>query len=604
MRIEPDQLWSYFEWLFTNFGLLKGVLVATALFVLGFVVCFLISMARVGPVEGFYQVTRVIYELIARDIPNTSIKRVYALARLAFQEAIRRKVLAVFAVFVVVLLFAGWFLDPTASNVARLYIVFVMFGASLLMMMLGLFLSCFSLPNDIKNKTVQTIVTKPVRPTEILLGRVVGFTTVGTIMLTAMWLLSWVFVERGVKHAHSVETVAADGLSGTTSYDAGHSHTFRMKADKDGNPTIGATSEANGHTHTVIARKSGDGYVYEIGEPEGLLLARKPVFGSMSMTDRSGTVTERGLNVGYESDYHTYIEGASLMSARWKFTGLKEADFPGDILPIEMSLQAFRTVKGDIVTGVQGAMILRNPNGKAESTRIPFIVKEFAIDRKEISKDLNGSDENGPRELNIFEDLVDENGDLEIIIRCEDRGQYFGMAPPDVYLRQGDSAFGWNLFKGYLGIWMQMVLVICLGVMFSTFLSGPVAMIATITCLVLGYFGDVAIGIATGEIVGGGPIESIIRMPLQSGSMVELDLGSRTLELVVQKIDQGIMYTLAALFQAIPSFGQFNTSNFVAYGFNIFPGLVSRHLTMTLAYFVLTMAIAYFFMKTKEVAAA
>ncbi len=86
--------------------------------------------------------------------------------------------------------------------------------------------------------------------------------------------------------------------------------------------------------------------------------------------------------------------------------------------------------------------------------------------------------------------------------------------------------------------------------------------------------------------------------------MVDLDLGNPVLETTIKGIDTGIMYTLVTLFQAIPSFGQFNTADFVAYGFNIFGGLVARHLTMTLAYFVLTSVIAYFFLKTRELAAA
>ena len=47
-----------------------------------------------------------------------------------------------------------------------------------------------------------------------------------------------------------------------------------------------------------------------------------------------------------------------------------------------------------------------------------------------------------------------------------------------------------NFIKGYLGIWLQMLLVIVLGVMFSTFLSGPVAMLATIGALLGGFFND------------------------------------------------------------------------------------------------------------------
>ncbi len=95
----------------------------------------------------------------------------------------------------------------------------------------------------------------------------------------------------------------------------------------------------------------------------------------------------------------------------------------------------------------------------------------------------------------------------------------------------------------------------------------------------------------------------MIRMPLQTGAMVDLDLGNPILEQTIKYADNGIMYTLFSVFQAIPSFEQFNTADFVAYGFNISGSLVARHLTMTLCYFLMTSLIAYFALKTREVAA-
>lgn len=605
MRIEEYQMWGYFEWLFFKFGLLQGVLVAVALAALGFIACYLVAMARYGPGEGFYHVTRVVYELIARDIPGTSCNRIYALSKLAFQEAIRRRVLVLMAVFIVGLLFAGWFLDPSSNNIARLYISFVMTGTSYLVLLLGLFLSCFSLPADIKNKTVQTIATKPVRPTEIILGRILGFSAVGTMLLLLMGVLSYIFVVRGVVHNHSIKDLAADKLSGSTTYDISHSHEFEMIEGEDGVPSTGTTDEQKSHRHVVTVRQGNGEPEYEIGNPEGLLSARIPVFGELTIFDRQGNVARSGLNVGYESEYQTYIEGNSLMAAVWTFDNVYPTKFnDGENLPIEMSLKAFRTYKGDIVTGVQGELTLKNPNGRIQSERIPFIVKEFAVDQREIPRKLSGSEDGVPREVDIFEDLVSEDGQLQVEIRCTDPGQYFGMAQADLYLRAGDSNFGWNMFKGFLGIWMQMVLIICLGVMFSTFLSGPVAMVATMTSLILGFFGGLAMDVAVGDTPGGGPIESLIRIPLQTGAMVDLDLGNPALEATVKAVDTGIMYTMVTLFQAIPSFGQFNTADFVAYGFNIFGGLVVRHLTMTVAYFLLTSVIAYFFLKTRELAAS
>ncbi|MEZ6134802.1 MAG: hypothetical protein R3C53_07825 [Pirellulaceae bacterium] len=70
MRIEDYQRWGLFEWLFEQNGLLIGAAVALIASVLGFVACYLVSTARYGPSEGFYNVTKVIYELFARDLPD------------------------------------------------------------------------------------------------------------------------------------------------------------------------------------------------------------------------------------------------------------------------------------------------------------------------------------------------------------------------------------------------------------------------------------------------------------------------------------------------------------------------------------------------------
>jgi ABC-type transport system involved in multi-copper enzyme maturation permease subunit len=596
MRLEAEQMWGYFQWLIGEWALVQGVLVTAGIAVVAFVVCYLISLAKWGPSEGFYQVTRVIYELIARDLPNTTIKRIYALARLAFQEALRRRVLVVMAVFIIGLLFAGWFLDAGSSNAAQLYISFVMTGTSYLVILLGLFLSCFSLPTDIKNKTIQTITTKPVRSTEIVLGRIFGFTAVGTMLLIGMGLLSYGFIKRGILHEHEVESTEG-AAEGVTTYDARHAHQFRMIEGE----AVGVTDTVKGHTHVV--RRQDDGS-FTVGPPEGLLNARIPIFGKLHMTDRSGNIVQKGLNVGYESEYQTFIEGNSPMSAVWTFPAVSASQFQdGEFLPIEMSLQAFRTLKGDVVTGVRGEVFLRNEETKVETERKPFIIQEFAVDRQEFPRIVPGSKDGQPQNINLWDDLCGR-GEWQVVVRCTDRGQYFGMSTADLYLRAGDSLFGWNLFKGFLGIWLQMIIVISLGVMFSTFLSGPVAMVATMASLILGFFGSLALDVASGATPGGGPIESMIRIPMHTAATIELDLGNEALEKTIQYADMALLYSVGAVFQAIPSFGQFNTSEFVAYGYNIPGSLVLRHLTIVFAYFLLTSLIGYFLLKTRELAAA
>ena len=592
MRLSPDQFWTYFEWLFEHHSLVLGFLLVLVLAILGFVIGFVVALLKHGPSEGFLQVSKLIRELFVVDIPETSARRVGAIARLAIKEAIRKKVLVVVAVFVIAIMFAGWYLDPQAQYPARLYISFVLTTTNYMVILLGLFLSCFSLPGDIKSKIIYTIVTKPVRPTEIFLGRVLGFSAVGTMILLLLGTMSYLFVVRGVDHKHEAMEISSDGNTGSTTLQQFHSHTFTL--DESG---VGKTNETKGHSHIVT--KSGDKIV--VGPATGDLEARVPIYGLLRFTGRDGEENS-GLNVGYMSEYQKYIEGDSLSSAIWTFKGLRPSNF-GNVLNYDMTISAFRTYKGDIVTPVGGVVIFRSIDGTVESERFPFKVKEFQIDQRSISlKGLKGFRKGEPADLDFFKDIA-PNGSFEVMIRCQDKSQYLGMAAADLYFRANTLPFWWNFVKGYISIWLQMVIVICFGVMFSTFLSGPVAIIATISIIVLGFFGFFVDDIVKGTNQGGGPIESLIRIPIQSGSGTELDLGNKTLETSIRIVDKAILICVQTLSRAIPNFIQLGTADFVAYGVNLFGGLLSRHLTICAGYFLMTGIISYFFLKTREMAA-
>jgi len=597
MRFKPDQFWGYFEWLFEHFGLLNGFLLALVLAVLGFIIGYLVALARSGPSEGFFSVAKVIREFFRVDLPGTSWRRIVAIGRLAFKEAIRRRVLVIVAIFIVIIMFAGWFLDTNSDNPARLYMSFVVTATNYMVLLLALFLSTFSLPNEIKSRTIYTIVTKPVRPTEIFIGRVVGFGAVGTVVLVVLGLLSYVFVVRGLRHEHSSKIYSEKDRTGETTIDRSHKHTFKIGADG-----VGVTSENNGHRHAVRQVLENGKETIAFGPPQGELGARIPVFGKLRFTGGDGN-DGKGVSVGYESDYHQWIEGASLMSAIWTFDQVTESSFPNGLL-LEMSLGAFRTYKGDIVTGVRGTIVLKNPDPEstAESDRIPFVVQEYQLDRRQIPRTVKGTKDKQTVDLDLFKDLAPK-GKLEIIIRCEDSGQYFGMASADASLRAGEMPFWWNFTKGYISIWLQMMIVICFGVMFSTFLSGPVAIVATLSCLVLGFFGGLATEVLSNKKEGGGPIESTIRIVTQRGVMTELDLGNVMLERVIKAVDGAIMKSLELLTSGLPNFNDLGTSDFLAYGVNLFGGLLSRHVTMTLGYFIITCVVSYFFLKTREMAA-
>ena len=77
----------------------------------------------------------------AADLTRMSPRRVWALSWLAVKESIRNRVIVIFVVFVVLLLFAGWFIDPSNPDPARQYLELVLTMTGYLTLLLALFIS-------------------------------------------------------------------------------------------------------------------------------------------------------------------------------------------------------------------------------------------------------------------------------------------------------------------------------------------------------------------------------------------------------------------------------------------------------------------------------
>jgi ABC-type transport system involved in multi-copper enzyme maturation permease subunit len=568
-----------------------------ALALAGIVISFLVAAFRYGPLAGGDMVFRVATTAVV-DLARTSPRRVWALARLAIQESLRRNVLVALGVFVVVLLFAGWFLDDTSPDPSTLYLTFVLTATTYLAWALGVFLSAFSLPTDFKTRTIYTVVTKPVRPGEIVLGRILGFTLIGSVMLAIMGVVSYVFAYRLLDHTHEVEvttlqSAGADGGDvGRTTLAHGHRHEVQLNADG-----TGKTDTKNGHWHNVTARHEGDKTYYTLSGPEGMFVARVPVYGDLRFKDRTGHGVDRGISVGKEWTYRSFVEGGSPAAAIWTFHDITPEQFSNG-LPLEMTIRVFRSHKGDINKGIAGSLIVRNPKTGRSSQEFPFTAKDAIVDYKKIGTDL--LDASGQK-LSLFGDLV-ENGEVEVQINCLARGQYFGMAMPDLYLRAADAPFRINFVKAFFGIWLTMVLVISFAVMFSTFLSGPVAMLATVAILVIGCFTQDIHNLANGITQGGGPFESLIRIVKQQNMVTELEEGLT--KTVVQAADSGMLFLMKGVASLLPDFSKFDEA-FVSHlskGFDISSDTVGIWGLRGVAYLCVAFVVGYFFLKTREVA--
>ncbi len=606
------------------------LLVVGVLAVLGLFAGWLIAAVQAGPGWAFLSAGRLLRNT-AVDLTHVSPRRVWALALLAFKESLRRRVVVVFAVFILVLLFAGWFLDPASPDPATLYISFVLTTTSYLVLLLILFLGAFSLPQDLRSRTLHTVVTKPVRSSEIVLGRMLGFTMIGTLLLVVMASVSYLFVRYGLSHTHTLTAddlapmaSTAEGTSQTlTGYTSRvHGHRHRVFVDPSGQCRLEST---RGHWHSIKVVGSGPGARYEIGPPQGHLLARVPVYGKLKFRNREGIDSEKGINVGDEWTYRGYIQGGTQAAMMWTFDGITPRLFR-DGLPVEMNIGVFRTHKGNIEKGVLGSISLRNPRtGLLVETEI-FESQEFAIKRIVIPRKIirfsnaqvvcrravtpEGVQFDPPRteidsslakktQFDLFDDLVD-NGRVEIWLRCLEPGQYFGAAQADLYLRARDGWFWANFLKGYFGIWLQMELVVAFSVMFSTFLSGAVAMIATLGTLIGGFYSEFMQELARGPKYGGGPFESLYRLVTQENMISNLEPGLGTALLKVA--DRAFEFALGAISAILPPFGQFDCATWVAEGFDVPLNLLLIRTTHMFAFLLPLFIAGYIFLRTREIA--
>lgn len=653
---------QFFDWLFgteeQTGALYVFLLLVLAAALFGLFFGFLVSAIRHGPGEAFYSIAKVIAGA-GPDWIRMSLPRILAIARLAIKEALRRRVILIaFLIFAVTLLFGGWFLGG-GEHPDRVYINFVMWGTQLLILMMVMLISAFSLPDDIRNKTIYTVVTKPVRSTEIVIGRILGFAGLGTALLVLMGVISLLFVWRGLSHSHEL-AVADNGqvefspidrtrtghrssenalLETVSTVDSGHRHYIEIVEDirnaDDPPPSdrdsivseerVGdkiiyqrlQVSHDSGHSHRVAVSGEGDSRTYEFSDARGFFRARKPLYAErLIFYDRQGEPKREGFSVGDQWAYRGYIDGGVTLSrAEYYFVNFFPDQFADPaILPLELTLGVARSTQGDIYSRIRAGIQFEGYVGKNEavpdrrfrSELIEFETDEFAIQVKGIPRKIPGQIFGPEGELlesgvyDLFDDFA-PNGRLKMTVRCIDQNQYLGMARADVYFRVTDKPYWFNFARGYFGIWLQMMIVVSLGVAFSTFLSAPVTMLATICAIIFGFFSESIRKLAVPDVSGGGPVESFYRLITQKNQEQKLteSVGVR----IMEEVDRFFISMVSAVTNIVPDFSTLDFSDFLTYGYYVDNDRLLVAFLVSMAFCLGLAVMGYFALKTRELAA-
>jgi uncharacterized membrane protein len=533
-------------------------------------------------IGGFFAIVGISLPVLI-DLVRLRVRprRVWALARLSMKEAVRRKVLWVFTAILLVFLFGSWFFESfKPEDQVRTYVKTVSLVMTLLLLLTAALLAAFSIPTDIKQQTIHTILTKPVERFEIVLGRFIGYTLIMTAVLLVLTLASLGYVLRGVSPEARYESLKA-------------------RIPQYGDLEFEGTKEKNRGENVG---REWDHYTYISGP-----------------------------NPPLPTQY-----------AVWKFDEIPNDLALRDKVRCEYTFDIYRTTKGVDNRGVQCTFILETWQFKeqfasqyqddlaAEAKKTnpdPDIANKLAekygycelpgrnvVDFHTLSFEVPGGlFRNALSDPSRRKQLKAQGQDSPLVtlkVRCDDRTQYVGVAKRDLYFRVDDPNsewdtlwFAWNFLKGAFGLWLRLCLLIGLCVALSTYLSGVISFLLAGILYLGGFFQDYIRSLASPTPNdGGGPMESFVRLLKRDNSMAA-PLEDTT-QSVVTVWDEPFRWFLRRVLNILPDVDRFDFSSFVSEGFNI-SGTDMLVSFVMLAGFLLPLAmLAYYLIRWREIASA
>ena len=611
---------------------------------------------------GFVVLAKVLW-LLLPEVFAMRGRRLYAIANQSVTEATRRMWApwVVIVLFAVILAFTHWFLPASQQRPAelgRIYVGTLTLLCMLLLTVMVTVLAPLSLPQDIQMQTIYTVVSKPVRRLELILGRIIGYMAIVTVLTLIFGGISLLYLSRNIGGTiNEIEAQAAQ-IQGT---DPDRARVLSEQADQ------------------LRTRMS----------------ARLPVKGSLTFVDSRGTPQIKGIDVGQELEFRSHIEGATEAAAIWKF-GAAIPDPLDPKLLISRQIPVESLLKPGTIEAIENQAALlqfsvnvgerrsKNPNLSSsdqarivtETTQASNQIQQLRADSQKLKSQFDdliakSKAATAEKKPDVAEDLqrqaaalhsppipmemtftiyrttkgrvgepvyaeievenprtntpkfrttfpireyytnkrnlpssylVGSLGDLKVTIRCKSPTQYLGMAESDFYLLADAGNFGTNFFKGLFGIWLQASVLATIGVFAGTFLSWPVALLFTIAFFVAGHAAFAVLrDFFLQTVVGGGPFESLIRLLTHDNQMS--DLAGTPGVVVAKTLDAVVMPVMSRMVYLIPNLSSLDVTNTVAEGFAVTGPLVIQNSLIALAYVVPFSIFGYFILKNREVAA-
>lgn len=525
-----------------------------------------------------------------------SWRRIWALARLSFKEAVRRKVLWAFSALLLVFLFGSWFLpydELKPEDQVRNYVTVIYWAMTPLLLFVASLIAAFSIPTDIKQQTIHTILTKPVERFEIVLGRFLGYTLLMTLVLFFMTGFSLVYVARGVSPEAAYES-------------------FKARVPLYGDLLFeGTESEKRGGN----VGKEWDYRGYISGKQSGQMQGGQAMpiqYAIWSFHEAPKVLAERGkARCEFNFDIYRTTKGLenkgvfcafTFETARWEGNHAAWKKDRDSLLEEEKLKKEPKTERqiDDLLAEKYGYYEVPSPT-EVVNNHTKFVEVPSGLFRNA------GQATAGPL-LKGQQAGGESHAPLRVRVQCISDTQFLGMAKYDLYWRLDDPDSGaepWlfasNFFKGAVGLWLRLCLVIGVAVALSTYLTGVISWLITMSLYLFGLIRDFTHELATGTNLGGGPAEAALRLVQRENPLAEMDK-TATVQLATSS-DHVFRFFLRRIMNIIPDVDRFDFADRVREGINIsgvhdlLPSLV-----LLVLYVVPFALLAYYLIKWREVA--
>jgi hypothetical protein len=187
-----------------------------------------------------------------------------------------------------------------------------------------------------------------------------------------------------------------------------------------------------------------------------------------------------------------------------------------------------------------------------------------------------------------------------VSVKCESPKQLLGVAKHDLYFLDAEGYFAVNFFKGVLGLWFRMCLVIGIAVACSTYLSGVVSLITAGSLYLAGMAQEFIESVANGTSAGGGPAEAFLRLASRQNLTAPLDQTPVTW--AAGHSDEAFRWILRRFMNMVPDIDRFDLTRYVSAGFDINTSTLLLCGLQVVGYLLPWSLLAYYAIRSREVA--